>query len=154
MKIARNSEDNIATQHAVRTLAPQHSERHPKTCGHPKSACAVMRNLERSSGFELRVICVKCFFLHYFASCCRHNEAYVLRKLAYTWHVRIRDTHALIFGGKFMHVKNSILDNGCLRRVAKTTGKHIQIWVASRRRYVLRNASLGDFVVVRTSYRV
>jgi len=56
-------------------------------------------------------------------------EAYVLRKLAYTWHVRVRGEHTLVFGGVCtylcMYVKHGVFNKACFKKGAKTIGKLI-----------------------------
>jgi len=46
----------------------------------------------------------------------KNTEAYVLRKLAYTWHVCTGGERALIFGGVCTRVKQGILDNVCFEK--------------------------------------
>ena len=56
------------------------------------------------------------------------TKPYVLRKLAYTLHVRIRDKHGLIFGGKFMYacetlyVRRRVFEKGAENNRSTYTG--------------------------------
>jgi hypothetical protein len=58
----------------------------------------------------------------------KNPEAYVLCKLAYTWNVRIRGEHALIFGGVRTRVKHGILDNGYFEKGAENN-RQTYTWI-------------------------
>jgi hypothetical protein len=69
--MARNREDNIATRGKdARTPGAL-----PQVLRSPEVRVSPNEKPELSSRFQLRVISIIGFFLYYFASYCRHNEA-------------------------------------------------------------------------------